>query len=82
MFAPKLEPHLYSAVLRHLHISPAAPDLRFLDQLLGAYVRTVPWESAFRIVKRARTTELAHLSALAGGVLARSPAAWWWRHLF
>ncbi len=73
MFAPQLDRHLFSAVLRHLHISPAAPDLRFLDRLLGAYVRTVPWESALRIVKRACTAELADCP--------RWPEEFWQDHL-
>src|SRR5688572_9127270 len=50
-----LTPELTQQVLGYLKVSPAAPDLALLDALVGAYIRTVPWESAFRIVKRART---------------------------
>lgn len=44
-----------AAVLRFLGVVPMPPSLPFLDQLLSAYVRRVPWESAFRIAKRAYT---------------------------
>lgn len=44
-----------SAVLRHLDVEMARPDLDGLDRLVDAYIRTVPWESAFRIAKRAAT---------------------------
>ena len=53
MFAPTLTPDLHKAVLDRLGSSPEHPNLQFLQHLVGAYVRTVPWESAFRIVKRA-----------------------------
>ena len=46
---------LTTAVLNHLQITPNQPDLSLLEQLITAYTRTVPWESAFRIVKRAAT---------------------------
>jgi hypothetical protein len=36
---------------------PAAPTLTTLENLLGAYYRTVPWESVFRIVRRAEKPE-------------------------
>ncbi len=55
MFAPILSPGLQSAVLKHLRFTPSEPDRQQLQRLLAAYIRTVPWESAFRIVKRART---------------------------
>lgn len=37
----------------------AAPSPALLDALVAAYVRTVPWESAFRIARRARTPDPA-----------------------
>ena len=42
-----------SGVLAHLGVPEAAATLPFLEQLLAAYCRTVPWESAFRIVRKA-----------------------------
>ncbi len=54
-----LDPELTTAVLHHLAVTPSQPDLCLLDQLVAAYTRTVPWESAFRIVKKAGTAVLA-----------------------
>jgi arylamine N-acetyltransferase len=42
-------------VLDYLHITPAKPDVAFLNTLLSTYIRRVPWESVSRIAKRART---------------------------
>lgn len=50
-----LDPILTNAVLRFLNVDPAEPSLDLLDQLVDAYTRHVPWESAFRIAKRAVT---------------------------
>lgn len=58
MFAPKLAPDLQSAILDHLGCPPGPPDLAHLEALIAAYVRLVPWESAFRIVKRAKCDQL------------------------
>lgn len=55
MKTPALSSELKTAVLTHLHLAPAVPDHAFLDALLNAYVRTVPWETVFRIVKRGKT---------------------------
>src|SRR5215213_6894083 len=55
MATSALSPNLSRAVLNFLGIKPGAPNVALLDQLIGSYVRTVPWESAFRIAKRART---------------------------
>lgn len=41
--------------LAYLGVAPAAPDLALLDALVAAYARRVPWESASRIARRART---------------------------
>jgi len=42
-------------VLDHLEVDPKnEPHLSFLEELIAAYTRHVPWESASRIVKRAR----------------------------
>ena len=44
-----------SEVLAHLGVPEMAATLPFLEQLLAAYYCTIPWESAFRIVRRAET---------------------------
>jgi hypothetical protein len=43
--------------MNYLRVQVTAPNLELLDSLLAAYTRTVPWESAFRIAKRARLTD-------------------------
>lgn len=50
---------LTQTVLAHLGVTAVSPSLSFLDQLMAAWCRTVPWETAFRMVKRARTPETA-----------------------
>lgn len=42
-------------ILRFLQIEKQPPSLAFLDELVTAYTRRVPWESAFRIARRAAT---------------------------
>ena len=46
-------------VLDFLSIHAERPTLSLLDALVNAYIRAVPWETAFRIVKRATTAETA-----------------------
>lgn len=46
-------------VLAYLGVSADVPTARLLDDLLVAYTERVPWESASRIAKRARTAETA-----------------------
>ncbi len=41
--------------MTHLGVAEATPSLALLEKLLAAYYCTVPWESAFRIVRRAET---------------------------
>ena len=55
--ASALDTALSNAVLRHLRVPQTGPSLELLDALVAGYVRTVPWESAFRIVRRARTNQ-------------------------
>ncbi|MBI3957473.1 MAG: arylamine N-acetyltransferase [Chloroflexi bacterium] len=43
------------SILRFLKIKQQPPSPAFLDALVTAYTRHVPWESAFRIAKRAAT---------------------------
>ncbi len=55
---PALSDELTENVLDFLEVEPAAPDVALLDNLLAAYTRKVPWESIFRIARRASTTDL------------------------
>jgi len=50
---------LTTAVLSHLNVSPTSPSIQHLNHLIGRYTETVPWETAFRIVKRHETEETA-----------------------
>ncbi len=59
MTFPRLSPSFAEMILRRLDVQAAPPTLSFLETLVNAYIRTVPWETAFRIVKRARTEETA-----------------------
>lgn len=54
-----LAPDLLARVLARLAVKPAAADLFTLQTLIEAYVRAVPWESAFRICRRSAVTELS-----------------------
>jgi hypothetical protein len=60
---PRLESQLESAlipdVLRHLGVAAAPPSPGALDELMAAYTRRVPWESASRIVRRAQVDNTA-----------------------
>ncbi len=55
----RLDDNLTVRVLDALGVTPSPPDAALLDALVAAYVRRVPWESAFRIAKRARTADTA-----------------------
>jgi arylamine N-acetyltransferase len=55
---PPLNSNLTGQVLSMLGCAPTKPGVRQVNQLIRAYVRNVPWESASRIAKRARTAEL------------------------
>jgi arylamine N-acetyltransferase len=59
MTTPPLDATLTDAILAHLGVAAAAPSLALLDDLIRAYTQTVPWESASRIAKRARTGDTA-----------------------
>lgn len=53
---PSLTENQHKTVLAFLELDPASdPDLRFLEELVSSYTCHVPWESAFRIVKRSRS---------------------------
>jgi hypothetical protein len=59
MSTQSLSPELTEQVLAHLKVAFAKPTAAYLEQLIAAYIRVVPWESAFRIAKRTRTKEKA-----------------------
>lgn len=50
---PPLSADLTDRVLNFLGVARAAPTVELVDALITAYAQTVPWESAFRIVRRA-----------------------------
>ncbi len=55
-----LAAELSGRLLRYFGLPPAPrPDLATLRRLLAAYTRTVPWESASRIMRRARHEKAA-----------------------
>lgn len=55
---PPLSPELTRQVLDYLGIKPDQSPTASLDELVDAYIRHVPWESASRIAKRLRTPRL------------------------
>ncbi len=57
MTTPPLDDRLTEEVLGHLGVVAPAPTTDLLDALVTAYTRRVPWESASRIARRARTAE-------------------------
>jgi arylamine N-acetyltransferase len=52
-----LSPSLVPEVLARLGVAKGKPTLPLLDQLVNGYIRQVPWETAFRIARRAKTAE-------------------------
>ena len=64
---------LINLVLARLKVVAGSPDRRLLEELIGAFVRTVPWESAYRIVRRAQCKELQ--------TCPRWPEEFWHDHL-
>lgn len=44
-------------ILAYLGLSLKSPTLQYLNRLIHAYIRRVPWESVSRIIKRHRTPE-------------------------
>jgi len=48
---------LKTDILNYLGCPAKAPTLRYLNQLLHAYIRRIPWESVSRIIKRHATPE-------------------------
>jgi arylamine N-acetyltransferase len=54
----KLSEPLTEKVLNYLECPRKPPTLRYLNRLIHAYIRKVPWESVSRIVKRHVTPEI------------------------
>lgn len=54
---PPLSPALSAQILRRWGVNATTPTPELLDQLVTAYTRHVPWESVFRIAKRAATAQ-------------------------
>jgi arylamine N-acetyltransferase len=57
MLQQSLNAPLVKDILGYLECPPKAPTLRYLNQLIQAYIRKVPWESVSRIIKRQTTPE-------------------------
>lgn len=53
----ELNRSLTEEILDYLECPRKAPTLRYLNRLIHAYIRRVPWESVSRIVKRRATPE-------------------------
>lgn len=51
----KLDDAFVDDILKFLKLRRQAPTLEYLNALLGAFIRKVPWESVTRILKRAAT---------------------------
>jgi len=52
-----LSPESTSQILSYLGCVRVEPSVRYLNRLIDAYIRHVPWESVSRIVKRHTTSE-------------------------
>ncbi len=90
MDTPALSPALCQRILRHFGLPiDTPPDLSTLLHLVERYTRTVPWESASRIARRARHETAAdcavlgaafwesHFEAGSGGTCYESNYAFW-----
>jgi arylamine N-acetyltransferase len=52
-----LSPELTRQILSYLGCVQEEPSVRYLNRLIHAYIRHVPWESVSRIIKRHTTSE-------------------------
>jgi arylamine N-acetyltransferase len=59
MLRSRLSPGLTDRILAYLGCPRKRPSVRYLNRLIQAYIRRVPWESVSRIVKRHTTPETA-----------------------
>lgn len=57
---------LVKEILDYLGHPPKKPTLRYLNRMIHAYIRKVPWESVSRILKRHRTAETEACPRLPG----------------
>jgi arylamine N-acetyltransferase len=57
VFTASLPTDLTGQVLTYLVCERRSPSIRYLNHLIQAYIRCVPWESVSRIVKRHTTSE-------------------------
>lgn len=64
MSQPNLSTDRVKDILKHLGCPSRAPTLRYLNQLIQAYIRRVPWESVSRILKRHTTPEIENCPRL------------------
>jgi arylamine N-acetyltransferase len=55
-----LKDTLVKKILAHLGCERKSPTLRYLNELITAYTRRVPWESVTRIIKRRLTASSAN----------------------
>src|SRR5512139_1074236 len=69
MSQPNLSTDRVKDILKHLGYPARAPTLRYLNRLIVAYIRRVPWESVSRILKRHTTPETKNCPRL--------PAEFW-----
>ena len=59
MSIPPLSPDLTREVIHFLGVDVEEPSVAHLDKLITAYTEAVPWESFFRIARRARIANTA-----------------------
>jgi arylamine N-acetyltransferase len=52
-----LDPELTSQILAYLDCTREEPSVQYLNRLIRAYIRHIPWESVTRIIKRYTTAE-------------------------
>lgn len=52
-----LSPELTSQILSYLGCTREEPSIHYLNRLIRAYIRHVPWESVSRIIKRRATSK-------------------------
>jgi arylamine N-acetyltransferase len=57
LLPPALPGALTRQILAYLGCEPGTPTVRYLNRLMHAYIRRVPWESASRILRRHTTPD-------------------------
>jgi arylamine N-acetyltransferase len=56
----EISSNLVHRILHHFALENAPPTLPYLTAILDAYVQTVPWESASRMVRRTQVSDTQH----------------------